>query len=162
MKNMLEIIDRYKEQLPKNGNSVTGFLHWGGKKYYEINSNDPLSINSKWGVEFITNNKGGVELYSLDEKIPGINTYFTDDTYEKETKLKTEFFIENLSPKTWWGKTIDNYYPWPWFPDKEITHVEIVRIIPEYTLGSQIEVKNNAMLLWKALEYPEFFKPLYK
>lgn len=137
MKNMQEIIDRYKNVIPE-GRSVTGFLMWGGKPYYEINSKKPLSINSITGVEFITNKKGQVQLYDLGKKVKG--------TFETSK---------------WWGKTVKNYYPWPWFPKKKIAYFEVVRILPTFQLGDKIYT-TRATLHFNPLDYPEFFKPIYK
>ena len=136
MKNLEQIINRYKNQLPDYCSSVSGYLMWGGKSYYRINSDKPVRLNSS-SSGFILNPEGKVQQYSL----------FT----------RTSF---SFGTRTWWGSTLDNYYPWPYFPKKQIKGFEVVRLLPKHKLGDFITVGKKADTQYK-LNYPEFFKPIY-
>lgn len=143
MKNLLELWEKYKDK--PNG---FGYLGWGTKYFYEINSNEPLNLNRYGGNGgFILNKKGEVEISKI------------------------------LGSIKCWGKTLDNYYPHPWYPEKNIVAIEIVRDIPFASTGMNYEIFDEDIAKdWRGmircgytdysvedcLQYPEFFKPVYE
>lgn len=132
MKNLQEIIDRYKEQIPYG--SVMGFLGWGGKQYYKKDSVAPTNLNADYNG-FIINKKGKVETFNL-------NT------------------LETSLSKKKWGLTLSEYYPHQYFPDKSPIKIETIRIMPGVPIGTMLKpTKKNIAL---SMEYPEFYKPIYK
>lgn len=180
MLNIEEISKRYK---------CLGEIRWGNKNYYEINSDEPLSLNSYGGDDgWLLNDKGEVEIYEL---IEAPWQYFLKDKeitreeyedileeinydYEKEAEIGLR--TENFNVKQYWGKTLDNYYPHPWYPNRAIKGFEIVNNLPGAKKGVFIEL-NNINNMWieihlcgdilqysieDCLDNPEFFKPIYK
>lgn len=170
MKNLKEISEKYKDV-------GLGYINWGGKKYYEINSNTPLSLNSYGGVKgFILNDEGEVELYDISEKVLIKRHYYSDEEWENEVDYETEHFYDETSSKKWWGKTLDNYYPHPYYPEKEIVAFEIMQNLPFNNIGIIEQVVGEGENSWIELESPdgaydftvsdclqapEFFKPIY-
>lgn len=134
MKSIKDIIERYKDQVPSYW-SVIGFLNWGGKNWFEINSNDPVNLNST-SKEFIKNKKGQIETYYYVERVSG----------------------RTITVKEW-GKTLDQYYPHPYFPDQKPAWIETIRILPGKPIGSILKVTKGNIAL--CMEYPEFYKPIY-
>lgn len=139
MKNLQQLVERYA-----NKSNGLGSISWGGKSFYETNSDVPLSLNSSF-YGFILNDKQEVELYDLNRQ----------EIYK------------------WWGKTLDNYYPWPWYPEKEIKAFEVIRDFPLFSLGDILEVDEEGlvrstqdweMAYWvdQCLDFPEWFKPIYE
>lgn len=164
MKNLKQLCDKY---------GYMGALQWGGKPYHEINSDIPLYLNSYSAPKgFILNENEEVEVYCMQEKILVKRHYYSDEEWETEVNFETEHFWDEMGYKTWWGKTLDNYYPHPWYPEKEIIAFEVIRNLPYFTVGKTYEVVDDAIQsnedfelnywVWQCLEYPEFFKPLYK
>ena len=180
MKNLKELQEKYSKHF--NG---LGHVKWGGKSFYEINSDKPLSLNSVGGKDgFILNELGQVQCYEIleaDYKFFISEKEITEDEYykyveeagydsEKEEELGLK--IENNNIREWWGLTLDNYYPWPYYPDKEIIAFEIVSNLPYFYEGVIYNVEEEvirstenyelAYVVWECLEHPEFFRPIYK
>jgi hypothetical protein len=74
-----------------------------------------------------------------------------------------------------YNNKLEDYYPHPWYPDKEIESFECIRMSVYWTKGIRYEVfvENDGYLIegddhetrvWlsEALDFPEFFKPIYK
>jgi hypothetical protein len=184
------LIDRYKDHLPRYSGSVMGYLAWGGKQYYAINSEEPLSLNSSYGVEFITKD-GLVEEFTINEDVPSILYYLdeahtqqadwdtwydkfgqNDDNNERYTKYTVDN-PERVSHK--YRYTLEQLYPHPWFPEKEIEAFEVIHIMPYAVVGQTYPIHGensrlgkyaliglNTYYLDELLNYPEFFKPIYK
>lgn len=132
-----KIIDRYKS-------NNLGILLWGGKTYYKINSDTPISLNATYNG-FILDKNNRVQEFTIDESC--------------NTKKKI-------------GSTLKNYYPWPYFSKEEIKAFEVVRIQLFLKIGKIIKVKNNLITygplqcsiqisVKDCLRWPEFFKPIY-
>lgn len=131
MKNLQEIIDRYKDQVAFPNQCPTGFLAWGGKQYYRINSIKPISLNSTF-EGFILDRYGRVEEYRQNSK--GIVT--------RQYKSK-----------------LNDFYPHPYFPGKKPKKIEVIRIMPAQKIGDVLPL--NAISIEIAMQHPEFFKPTY-
>lgn len=182
MKNLKQLLERYNTL-------STGALGWGGKSYYEMNSDVPLSLNSYGQPKgFILNEKHEVELFELGESYldwyveddEGIKHFISDEQcnvifaemgYPDEYVLGIDADVQS-STKKWWGKTLDNYYPHPWYPEKEIVAFEVIRMLPFFTVGDVIEMDEYRVIrseidlecfydIYDCLKYPEFFKPVY-
>lgn len=167
MKNLQQLVERYA-----NKSNGLGHIQWGGKDYYEINSNICLSLNSCY-AGFILNDKGQVELYDLNKREVTERVYYSDEDWENKVDYETQYFYDRMESIKWWGKTLDNYYPWPWYPEKEIIAFEVMRDFPLFSCGDILKVDEEGlvrsvqdweMAYWvsQCLEYPEFFKPIYK
>lgn len=163
MINLQELNNRYKD-------TGLGYIRFGGKDYYEINSDKPLSLNSYGGtIGFVLNEQGQVELYDLDQKVLVKRHYYADEDWNDEVEHETEYFWDEEEALKWWGKTIDNYFPHPWFPDRKIEAFELVNDIPGFRKGKVFEVVENQIRpafsvfysVDDCLHLPEFFKPLY-
>lgn len=183
MNNFQEIINRYSGKIKRN--SVTGYLAWGGKNFYEINSQKELCLNRDY-ESFILNEKGEVEIYEIIDRENGLGmTCYRDPeftipiTYEEIDDEGLEYeegYFRNYEEgiKKYWGKTLDHYYPHPWYPNKEIKGFEILRELPEVFIGEIIELSYNfydglfikisqniIYSLEKCLKFCEFFRPIY-
>lgn len=171
MKNIQELIDRYKEQTKS---SVMGFLSWGARSFYAINSDVPVNLNMD-SNGFILNEVGLVEEFELNPDA-NIYIYFADKehkqqiSWEKFNKLhgldedKYEKFAEenpNRARLTY-RFPLTEYYPHPWYPEREITGFEVIRILPFYKLGEFITYQSYEYTQADMLNHPEFFKPHYK
>jgi hypothetical protein len=165
MINLKQLSERYKDV-------GLGHIGFGGHSYYEINSDIPLSLNSYGGKNgFILNRKKQVQIYDLDNReIVKRHYYLTEDwNDEDEVDYKTKYYWDETEPTTWWGKTLDNYYPHPWFTEKEIIAFELVNDIPGHRKGKTFEVIEYQIKTALTVNYsvddclflPEFFKPLY-
>lgn len=165
MINLQELNNRYKED-------GLGSIKFGGKSYYEINSDKPLSLNCYGGREgFILNKKGEVELFDLSDRVLLKRHYYLTEELndEDEVEYETEHYWDNMGSNKWWGKTLDSYYPHPWFPVRKIEAFELVNDIPFFRKGKVFKVKDGGVSLSSLVEYsvsnclscPEFFKPLY-
>lgn len=183
MKNLKEMVDRYKDE--PNG---VGCVQWGGKSFYEINSDVPLQLNSYGGKDgYILNEEGQVELFEFFDaphKYFKAGVEITEEEWieiedeinwssEKEEELELEITHDNC--RKWWGLTLDNYYPHPWYPEKKTVAFELVGNLPFNKKGIICEVlegKNGWIELYttddiysfsvkNCLEAPEFFKPIY-
>ncbi len=177
MLNLKELSERYKDV-------GLGRISFGGWSYYEINSDIPLSLNSFCGKRgFVLNEKGEVELFQLatpeeykyyfnDKEIP-YDEYW--ELLDSEMYDDTHFNVI-IEPKKWWGKTLDNYYPHPWYPERKIIAFELVNDIPFNRKGTVEEVVGEGENSWielpspegaydftvsDCLNCPEFFKPVY-
>ena len=107
MLNLKELNERYKDV-------GLGYIRFGAKSYYEINSDIPLSLNSYGGERgFILNDKNEVELFDLNNKALFKRHYYLEDSWENEVDYETEFYWDEKQSNKWWGKTLDNYYPHP-------------------------------------------------
>lgn len=175
MKNLKEIQEKYRKYF--NG---LGHVRWGGKSYYGINSDKPLNLNSYGGEEgFKLNELGQVELWETKEN--HIYTYFykgqevSEEDYwrlEDDGVSDDDLTLKSEGCKKYWGLTLDNYFPHPWYPEKEIISFEIINNLPYFDEGGIYEVEGNlirsdedfelAYFTWQCLEHPEFFKPIYK
>ncbi len=170
MKNLKELTEKYPKGL--------GQLRWGGKQFYEVNSDIPLSLNSYGGEKgFVLNDKGEVEIFDLNEEVFVKRRYYLDDWLETEVEYETEYFWDEKEPKTWWGLTLENYYPHPYYPEKEIIAFDVVRDLPFNLAGTVETVVGECPNSWIELESPdgaydftvsdcllcpEFFRPIYK
>jgi len=174
MKNLAELQDKYSRYF--NG---LGKIGWGGKSYYEINSDIPLNLNSAGGKNgFILNDSGQVELW--DSKEHYNYTFFykgqeiTEDEYRKledEGASDDDLTLKSEDSKKWWGLTLDKYYPHPYYPTtKVISGFEIINNIPFFDEGEFYDLEDDKIrsidddMLYnrlQCLEYPEFFKPIY-
>lgn len=174
MKNLKELQEKYSRYF--NG---LGHVSWGGKSYYEINSDKPLNLNSYGGKEgFILNELGQVELWEHKEHYSYTYYYKGQEVTEEEFhRLDVEgasdddLTLQSEPSKKWWGLTLDNYYPWPYFTDKKILKFEVVRNIPFFNEGEVYNVfcgeiiDNEGYIRYseeQCLEFPEFFKPIYE
>lgn len=174
MKNLKELQEKYSRYF--NG---LGHVRWGGKSYYEINSDIPLNINSYGGKDgFILNDLGQVELWEHKEVYN--YTYFykgQEITEEEFSRLDDEgasdedLELKSEHSKKWWGLTLDNYYPWPYYPDKKLLGFEVVNNIPFFTEGNLYGIScgeimsDDDYIIYtedQCLNYPEFFRPFYK
>lgn len=146
-----------------------GYISFGSRPYYEINSDIPLSLNSFGGKNgFILNNKGEVELFDISDKVFVKRHYFLTEDWNDEVDYKTEYYWDETESNKWWGKTLDNYYPHPWYPNKKITHFQLVNNIPFFRKGEKFAVNMDEIdcngikySVEDCLENPEFFMPLY-
>lgn len=165
MINLKELSNRYKDV-------GLGYIRFGGKSYYEINSDKPLSLNCYGGtIGFVLNDKEQVELYDLSDKRLVKRHYFlTEELNDKdEVDYETEYYWDCTEPNTWWGKTLDNYYPHQYWPDKKIQAFEIINDIPFFRKGKVFKVEDGGISITSTvgysinncLSYPEFFKPIY-
>lgn len=181
MTSLQQIIDRYKDILPRYTSSVMGYLMWGARQYYAINSDEPLLINSQYGVEFITNKEGLVEEYSIIEDVPN-TLYYRDEEQTQEVSFDEFYNRFFKSPHTeeeyseYYHKYTRNnpdrvkfryrykteeLYPHPWYPGRDISHFKVIRIMPGLLPGDEI-VQESYEKEQYYLQYPEFFKPIYK
>lgn len=171
MKNLKELTEKYKDV-------GLGYILWGGKGYYEINSDERLSFNSYGGTQgFVLNDKEEVEIYNLDDTYVVKRTYYLDENWTQEVFYATENFYDETDCRKWWGKTLDNYYPHPWYPEKKILAFETVGNLPFNRKGTIEKVVGEGENSWielesadgsydftvsDCLECPEFFKPIYE
>ncbi len=170
MINLKELDERYKDV-------GLGYIRFGGKSYYEINSDIPLSLNSFGGKDgFVLNDKGEVELYKLSET-EDYKYYFNDREVScfEYWELEDSGMYDDVSfeikdnNKNWWGKTLDHYYPHPWYPQKKIVAFELVNDIPGFRKGKIFNlymgyIEPNVGVSYSVddcLQLVEFFKPLY-
>ncbi len=179
MKNLKQLQEKYSKY--HNG---LGHIRWGGKTFYEVNSDVPLQLNSYGGNEgFILNELGQVQLW---EFFDAPFQYFLKDveiTYEEWEKLENEIYwnsekeeelgldVKHDNIRKWWGLTLDNYYPHPCYPEKEIIAFEVINAFPYFDEGKIYEVEDAIIrseedyelsyFTWQCLEYPEFFKPIF-
>ena len=172
MLNLKELSERYKDV-------GLGYISFGGKSFYEINSDIPLSLNSFGGKEgFVLNDKGEVELFDTSDKVLVKRHYYLNEDWHhyEEVEYKTEHFWDEEEPNKWWGKTLDNYYPHPWYPEKEIIAFELIGNLPFNRKGVIEQVVGEGENSWielsspdgaydftvsDCLQCPEFFKPSY-
>lgn len=166
MKNLKQLSEKYNNNL--------GQLLWGGKDYYRINSDVPVSLNSFGGAQgFVLNEKGEVEEYDINNRVVVKRHYFLDEDFISDSEDPTEYFWDETEPSKWWGLTLDNYYPWPWYPEREIKGFTIIRNLPLFELSQYIELDEEGILRssedWElsytteqCLNYPEFFIPIYE
>ena len=172
MLNLKELSERYKDV-------GLGYIHFGGHYYYEINSDVPLSLNSFGGKEgFVLNDKGEVQLYDTSDKVLVKRHYYLTEELndEDEVNYETEHFWDEDESRIWWGKTLDKYYPHPWYPKKEIIAFELIGNLPFNRKGVIEKVVGEGENSWieltspegaydftvsDCLQCPEFFKPLY-
>lgn len=119
------------------------YIQWDAKSFYVANSDVPVSLN-RTDSKFICNEEGLVEEFSwLDNEL--------------ETAKKT------------YRLPLSGYYPWPWYPNKEIVSFEIVRLLPGHDIGDRLEIFANCLIsnsltlnVQECLLLPEFFMPVYK
>jgi hypothetical protein len=169
MINLKQLSERYKDV-------GLGHISFGGKSYYEIDSDTPLRLNSYSGKDgFVLNELGEVELCDLNDNRFVKRRYFLDENWDYEVDYETEHFWDETKPNMRWGKTLDNYYPHPWFPDKEIVAFEVINNLPfnrkgtiEKVVGGldgwiELESPDGAydFTVVDCLQCPEFFKPIY-
>lgn len=166
MKNLKQLSEKYNNNL--------GQLLWGGKDYYRINSDVPISLNSFGGAQgFVLNEEGQVEEFDLNNKVLVKRHYYSDEDWEYPTEEETEYYWDETEPSMWWGLTLDDYYPWPWYPEKQIKGFIVIKHIPLFDLHEYCEVKDDYLIRSKeefeiaytideCLKYPEFFKPIYE
>lgn len=177
MRNLKEISERYKDV-------GLGRIRWGGKCFYEINSEKKITINSEGGIRgFVSNELGEVELYEFID-VPyqyyKADLEITADEYhelldacehnwEEEETMKLR--IEHDNVRHWWGLTLEHYFPYPWYPDREIIGFELMLDMPLYRSGVVFNVSEGGNIITDVpynfttdicLENPEYFKPLYK
>lgn len=173
MKNLKELQEKYSKYF--NG---LGKVSWGRKSYYEINSDKPLNLNSYGGNKgFVLNELGQVELWEHKEHYNYTYFYKGQEISEEEfnrldgggassddLELKTDF------SKKWWGLTLDQYYPHPYYPEKKIKAFRVINNIPFLEEGEVYElfcgeIKVRYDIVYSeddCLNYPEFFKPIYE
>jgi len=163
MLNLKELSERYKDV-------GLGYIRFGGKSYYEINSDIPLSLNSFGGKEgFVLNDKGEVELFDISDKKLLKRHYYSDENWNNEVDYETEEYWDEMTSSKWWGKTLDNYYPHPWFPDRKIVAFKLINDIPFFRKGKIFnmycgDIECNYGVKYSeddCLQLPEFFKPIY-
>ena len=170
MINIQQLQDRYPD----------GSFGHGGSGYYEINSTIPVFINSYGYKKEIVNDKGEVQCFDLLDREDYTYTLngeeISEETYYSMLENEDEIHdgLEQVYSNFWWGKTIDQYYLWPYFPDKEIKAFECVRKIPYFNVGDVYELDEDNEIhdnrvgsfvyysLSECLEHPEFFKPIYE
>jgi len=166
MINLAEIVERYKDK-------GLGYIQWGGKSYHEVNSDTPVFLNSYGGSKgFVMNELGQVQCFDLNDKVLVEREYYADEDLYNKVDYVTPYFWDNMAPREWWGLTLDNYYPWPYYPDREIKSFTVVRELPLFDLGGEYEIDSEgtvrseedfeiAYFPEQCLKYPEFFKPNY-
>ncbi len=164
MLNLKELSEKYKDV-------GLGYIRFGGKSYYEVNSDKPLSLNAHDGkIGFVLNENQEVELFDLSERVLIKRHYYKDLHWEDEVDYETEYWWDEKECEKWWGKTLDNYYPHPWYPDKKIIAFELINDIPFFRKGKIFnlfcgEIECNYGVKYSeddCLKLPEFFKPIYK
>ncbi len=171
MVNLKELFERYKDV-------GLGYISFGGKSYYEIDSDIPLSLNSFGGKDgFVLNDEGQVELYDLTDKVLIKRHYYSDENWDNEVDYETKKYWDETEANKLWGKTLDNYYPHPWYADKKIIAFEIINNLPFNRKGVTVAVNRDKEASWIELETflssyhlntvdclltPEFFKPIYE
>src|SRR6187402_2726164 len=177
MKNLKQLQEKYSKY--SNG---LGHIQRGGKSYYEINSDKPLNLNSDFNG-FILNELGQVECYEFFDAtykyfMKGLEISEEDWTRiedeikwcsEKEEELQLEIVHDNC--RKWRGLTLDNYYPHPYYPEKEVKAFEVIRETPYLEMGEIYEVFCDDLYtpdydgikysVDDCLQYPEFFRPVY-
>jgi hypothetical protein len=176
MKNLKEICEKYSDV-------GIGRIHWGGKCFYEINSEKPITINSEGGkAGFVRNELGEVQLYEFFE---APYQYYKEDVeitaaeyhnfvetcgYDFEAEERLGLRIEHDNVRHWWGLTLEHYFPYPWYPEKEIIAFELMLDMPLYRSGVVFNVCESGNVIASGpynfttdlcLENPEYFKPLY-
>lgn len=175
MLNLKQLVERYPKGL--------GEIRFGSHNYYEIDSDKPLSLNSYGGSKgFVLSKKNEVELFEiieapyqffLGEKEITDEEYYrlcdsVNNNIDEEEKLGLR--LEHNNVRKWWGKTLENYYPHPYYPEKEVVGFEVISILPYFPKGFyEVEfdfIKSGvddtlAYYTSQCLEYPEFFKPIY-
>lgn len=156
-----------------------GVCRFGGRNFYEVNSDTPLSLNSYGGtMGFVLNDKEEVELFNLSEKVLVKRHYYLTEDWndEDEVEYETEYYWDETEPKKWWGKTLDNYYPHPWYPERKIVAFQLINNVPLHNEGTVFKVKQEIYpyiivttisgeiyyQLEDCLNCPEFFKPIYE
>lgn len=151
MRNIQELFNRYKDD---DVLTKVGF----GSKGYLINSDEMVSINRTTN-EFITNEFGQVQTYE----------FISDEEWQLR-RQDPNFNSSLIGTEYSWGDTLDKYYRHPYYPNKKIVRVEIVKTIPYAKRGTILYVYNNLIHIYEELilcsvnsimEYPEFYKPLY-
>ncbi len=182
MLNLQEIINRYKDKIDRS--SVMGFLTWGGKPYYRINSDKPISLNSTF-EGFILNKEGFAEEYEILENEESL-LYFSDKELTNQISWEEFYNLFGDNDEIYSNQVISNpnrtkytrelslseYYPHPWFPEKEIISFKCIRIVPFWELNKEYELDEEGLItsedeetkMWEyeCLQYPEFFEPIYK
>jgi len=179
MKNLKELQEKYSKYT--NG---LGHIRWGGKEYFEINSDKPLKLNGTTG-RFILNDKGEVQLYEIlpwEEKTKVYTKkgeVITEEQFDLETinltmdEMKVQEYDVTIEDNVWWGKTLENYYPYPYYPDKQIKGFTIMKEIPLFELFEYCDLDEDDLIRStddyeiaytkeQCLNLPEFFKPIYK
>lgn len=164
---------------------VTGYLSWGGRRFYELNSDVPYHLNGTYD-DFIKNELGEIQCW---ESGPEEYEYFFDGKLITEKEYNAIWVNENIlgetndeldfrtdiklvnTTKYWWGKTLDQYYPHPYFTDKEIIGFKVIRNLPFYKINEIYYLNDDKNLgddwsevdysLADCLKYPEFFEPIY-
>jgi len=173
MLNLKELSERYKDV-------GLGYIHFGGKSYYEVNSDVPLSLNSFGGKGgFVLSVKGEVQLFDASDRVLVKRHYYLTEEWndEDEVDYETEHFWDETTSNRWWGKTLDDYFPHPWYPEKEIISFELIGNLPFNRKGVIEQVVGEGENSWieltspdgaydftvsDCLQCPEFFRPLYK
>ncbi len=161
MKNLKEVFERYESQKGFHC-SILVLLNLVSKSFYEINSDKQISLNSNYSG-LILNPEGRAQCYG------GRNNY---EIIKEEDKVSD---IHNFTDSVkWWGKKLENYYLHPYYPDKNILGFQIIRFLPDCKINDffKLEFDSNGIEVIKVgkhkytesdcLEYPEFFKPIYK
>lgn len=183
MFNIVALKNRYKDV--KYGLSSIGM----GK--YLVNSDENINLNSSGDGEYILDENGFVEEFKFDTTVkPSFwykdeaGTELVSDEYLDSELVKHNFNVfDGLYLKDNPAYTIrtyrakpEEYYPHPWYPDKQIIEFECIRMAPYWTYGKKYEVESwftgdafiqaddneTRLWVWEALEYPEFFKPIYE
>lgn len=150
MLNLLELQNRYR---------CMGKIQWGGKVFFKINTDIPFHLNSNTDG-FILGPCGRVECYVTSEENIPINA--------NAESIRTSRFG---SPR-WYDDVLENFYPWPWYPDKKIVSFDCVRCCPGFDEGIFYDVQHTVtedylqgrkvtIRIKNVLEYPEFFRPNY-
>lgn len=172
MLNFKELSERYKDV-------GLGHIGFGRKSYYEINSDEALSLNSFGGKEgVVLNNKEEVQLFDISDRVLVKRHYYLTEDWndEDEVDYETEHYWDEDAPRIWWGKTLDSYFPHPWYPSKKIIAFKLVNDMPFNRKGTVEKVIGEGENSWielsspegaydftvsDCLNCPEFFKPLY-
>lgn len=151
---------------------------------YPINSYEPVRINKYSSSGYVWKN-GFLEDYKFDDTIQN-QMYWSRDEAGEEILTKEE--VQALEYEDYeslflhdhrdycirkYRYTPNDLYPHPWFPDREIVAFECLTFAPLWEVGKIYEVDKERIIrseldwetsLWvsQALDYPEFFKPIYE
>lgn len=171
MLNLKKLSDRYK-------GFGLGYIRFGGKSFYKIESDEPLQLNSYGGSDgFVLNDNDQVMIINNDDK--QYKYFYDGNEISKEEFMSDKYSIDDdkltadIIYDKCYDETLDKYYPHPWYPNKNILEFEVVNIIPFAKKGDRFKVSDNvidirnensisfSISVEDCLNTPEFFKPLY-
>lgn len=181
MINLQQLVDRYKDV----GLQEIRFRY---RHFYEINSDIPLNLSSHGGsAGFILNDKDCVQIFDIIETDEDYLFFKDGEQIHRDVFWalvdaghRDDIHLERNNIEYYDGKTLENYYPHPYFPEKQIIAFEIINNLPFCRIGRIEKVvgfDGDGLSEWieiasldgaydftveDCLNQPEFFKPLYE